>query len=161
DEGEKRGDTVIIRLENKWFWIIPLAPEKISVGCVLDRDEFATSGKTPEQIFKELWLSSPPLRKRMESAQPLRPLQITGDFSYYNRRLVGRRLVRVGDAAGFMDPIFSAGVFLAMHSGRSAAQVILDALAAGNDGSPGLRAYEKRMFRSMQVYWHMVEGFYT
>jgi FADH2-dependent halogenase len=161
DEGEKRGDTIIVRLENKWFWVIPLAPEKVSVGCVLDRDEFAASGKTPEQMFTELWQSSPPLRERLHSAKLLRPLQTTSDFSYYNRRLVGRRLIRIGDAAGFMDPIFSAGVFLAMHSGRAAAKVILDALAAGHDGWRGLRAYEKRMFRSMQVYWKLVEGFYT
>ena len=91
----------------------------------------------------------------------MRPLQTTSDFSYYNRRLVGPRLIRVGDAAGFMDPIFSAGVFLAMHSGRLAAKLIVDALEAGNDGRRSLRAYEKRMWRSMQLYWHLVEGFYT
>jgi FADH2-dependent halogenase len=161
DEGEKRGDTVIVRLENKWFWLIPLSEKKVSVGCVMDREEFARSGGSPQQIFDELVQSSPPLRERMRVAEVLRPLQTTSDFSYYNRRLVGPRLIRVGDATGFMDPIFSAGVFLAMHSGRFAAKLVSEALATGDDGRRSLVAYEKRMLRSMQLYWHMVEGFYT
>ena len=41
DEGERGGDTVIVRLENKWFWLIPLSKEKVSVGCVMDQEEFA------------------------------------------------------------------------------------------------------------------------
>ena len=52
-------------------------------------------------------------------------MRTTSDFSYYNRRLVGERLLRVGDAAGFMDPIFSAGVFLAMWSGKLAAEAVV------------------------------------
>lgn len=161
DEGEKAGDTVIVRLENKWFWVIPLGPDKVSVGCVLDQAEFARLQQPPEQIFAELWRSSSPLTARMGSAHRLGDLQVTGDFSYYNRRLVGPRLVRVGDAAGFMDPIFSAGVFLAMHSGRMAAELIIDSLRAGNDGAALLRRYEKKIFRAMRLYWQMVEGFYT
>jgi flavin-dependent dehydrogenase len=70
-------------------------------------------------------------------------------------------LLRVGDAAGFMDPIFSAGVYLAMSSGKLAAQTVLDSLAANDDGARRFPAYEKRVRRSMDVYWEMVEGFYT
>src|SRR5207247_902299 len=83
------------------------------------------------------------------------------DFSYYNRRLIGPRLLRVGDAAGFMDPIFSAGVYLAMYSGKLAAQAVLESLAAGDDGRRRLKVYERRTFRAMQFYWEMVEAFYT
>ena len=161
DSGEPAGDTVIVRLEGKWFWIIPLSPEKVSVGCVLDQEEFTRMDAAPDQIFNQLWHSSPPLRQRMERAQRLGPLRTTSDFSYYNRRLVGPRLMRVGDAAGFMDPIFSAGVYLAMHSGKLAANLVVDSLARGEDGQRRLRAYEKKVWRAMMLYWQLVEGFYT
>jgi flavin-dependent dehydrogenase len=161
DEGSLANDTVIVRLENKWFWIIPISSAKISVGCVMDQEEFAKSGETPSEVFNRLWQSSTAMRMRMKDAKLLGAIQTTSDFSYYNRRLAGPRLLRVGDAAGFMDPIFSAGVYLAMHSGKLAAQVVLDSLAAGDDGGRRLAVYEKRVFRSMQYYWDMVEAFYT
>jgi flavin-dependent dehydrogenase len=161
DSGEKAGDTVIVRLENKWFWIIPLSAEKVSVGCVIDKDEFAQNPGTPGQVFQRLWNSSPVLRARMQNARLLGAVQTTSDFSYRNRRLVGQRLMRVGDAAGFMDPIFSAGVYLAMHSGKLSAQLVDESLKAGNDGSARLAQYEGRVNRSMSLYWKMVEGYYT
>ena len=161
DPGEKGGDTIIVRLENSWFWLIPLTTQKVSVGCVLDAEEFARGTGTPEETFTRIWQSSAVMRERMKQARLLGAIQTTSDFSYRNRRLVGPRLLRVGDAAGFMDPIFSAGVFLAMHSGLEAAKLVTAALAAGDDGSRRLQRYEDRINRSMQVYWEMVEGYYT
>jgi flavin-dependent dehydrogenase len=161
DDGPAAGDTIIVRLENKWFWIIPLSDKKVSVGCVMDQDEFAEAKLAPAEVFHRLWHSSAAMRPRMANARLLNTIQATTDFSYYNRRLVGRRLLRVGDAAGFMDPIFSAGVYLAMYSGKLAAQVVLDSLAAGDDGDHRLKLYEKRVFRAMEFYWELVEAFYT
>ncbi len=161
DEGERGADTVIVRLENKWFWIIPLTAEKTSVGCVLDRDEFAAGQGSPAEIFTRLWQSSPVLQERMGRAQLLGGMHVTSDFSYRNRRLAGPRLLRVGDAAGFMDPIFSAGVYLAMYSARLAARLVDDALRAGHDGARQMPAYEEKLRRSMGLYWKLVEGYYT
>jgi FADH2-dependent halogenase len=161
DEGSMAGDTVIVRLENKWFWIIPLSQTKTSVGCVMDHQEFAQTKKAPADVFTQLWQSSAAMRHRMKDTRLVNAIQVTSDFSYYNRRLVGPRLLRVGDAAGFMDPIFSAGVYLAMYSGKLAAEVVLSALADEDDGGRRLKVYEKRVFRAMKFYWEMVEGFYT
>jgi FADH2-dependent halogenase len=161
DDGAPRGDTVIMRSENHWFWIIPLSETKVSVGCVMDQEEFARAKTPPADMFTRLWQASSAMRERMQNAKLINTIQTTSDFSYYNRRLVAPRLLRVGDAAGFMDPIFSAGVYLAMYSGRLAARAVLDSLAAGNDGARRLKKYEKKIFRAMQFYWDMVEGFYT
>jgi flavin-dependent dehydrogenase len=161
DEGPKAGDILIVRLENKWFWLIPISPQKTSVGCVMDQEEFAQGKLSPAEVFSRIWQSSAEMRLRMKDARPVTAMQTTSDFSYYNRRLVGPRLLRVGDAAGFMDPIFSAGVYLAMYSGKLAAKVVLDSLAAGHDGARLLKAYEKRIFRAMKFYWELVELFYT
>jgi len=161
DEGEAGGDTIIVRLDNKWFWLIPLSAEKVSVGCVMDQAEFAAQKLHPEEMFHRVCQSSAVMRERMKRARLLLPIQTTGDFSYRNKRFVDRRLIRVGDAAGFMDPIFSAGVYLAVYSGKLAAETVLECLAANNDGARRLLRYERRVYRAMQLYWEMVEGFYT
>jgi flavin-dependent dehydrogenase len=161
DAGTKGNDTVIVRLANKWFWLIPLSPTKVSVGCVMDQDEFAAMKMSPAEVFETIWRSSSEMRQRMAKARVMAPIQTTSDFSYYNRQLASPRLLRIGDAAGFMDPIFSAGVYLAMHSGKLAANVALSSIAAGDDGGDRLAVYEKRIFGAMQYYWRMVELFYT
>jgi FADH2-dependent halogenase len=159
--GPRYDDIVVVRLHNKWFWLIPLAADRVSVGCVMDQAEFQEKKASPAEVFESIWRSSPEMVKRMGQSQPLAPIQTTADFSYYNRRLAGPRLVRVGDAAGFMDPIFSAGVYLAMYSGRLAARNILESLAAGDNGAVRFKKYEKRIWSSMRFYWRMVELFYT
>jgi len=161
DNGEAGGDTIIVRLENKWFWIIPLSAEKTSVGCVMDQVEFAAYKKSPEQVFNEIWESSTVMRERMRHSRRVNEIQTASDFSYRNKRFVDHRLLRVGDAAAFMDPIFSAGVYLAMYSGKLAAKAVGESLSAGDDGAVRLRRYEKRVARGMKRYWEMVEAFYT
>ena len=161
DEGPTRGDTVIIRAENKWFWVIPLTATKTSVGCVLDQEEFVRARQSPAEIFTCLWQSHAAMRQRMYGAKLVGTVQATSDFSYYNRRLVGKRVLRVGDAAGFLDPIFSAGVYLAMYSGKLAAQTVLATLADGDSATRQFQLYERKVFRSMQYYWDMAEGYYT
>ena len=145
DPGDRGGDTVIVRLENKWFWVIPISKEKVSVGCVMDADEFAAMKLPPAEVFNRIWQTSPVVSERMKEARLVGTIHTTSDFSYRNRRLVGPRLLRVGDAAGFMDPIFSAGVFLAMHSGKLAAEVVRQSLAANDDGGRRMLAYEKQV----------------
>jgi FADH2-dependent halogenase len=161
DAGSKRGDTVIVRLNNKWFWIIPISAEKTSVGCVMDGEEFARMAMKPEAVFQHWVESSAVMRQRMKSAELAAQIQTTSDFSYKNTRFVGERLLRVGDAAGFMDPIFSAGVYLAMFSARLGARAVLNALDKPNSAHSTLRKYEKRVLRAMETYWEMVEYFYT
>ena len=99
--------------------------------------------------------------ERMEAVQLVGKIQTTSDFSYHNRSFVGPRLIRVGDAAGFMDPIFSAGVYLAMYTARLASQVVVASLASQDDGAQRLAKYQVRVYRAMKFYWHMAESFYT
>lgn len=161
DSGPTATDIIIVRLPDKWFWLIPLSSTRTSVGCVMDQADFSKAGLTPAEMFRSCWQSSTELRSRLGTATALMPIQTTGDFSYHNRRLVGPRLLRVGDAAGFMDPIFSAGVYLAMDSGRLAAVAVGKSLKAGDDGRRRLARYERRVFAAMGLYWEMVEAFYT
>lgn len=161
DPGEARTDTIIVRLENKWFWIIPISATKTSVGIVFDKDEFTQSAGTPQEIFYRWVESSPPVKKRMKDARLIGVIQTTSDFSYHNRRLVGTRLLRVGDAAGFMDPIFSAGVYLASWSGKLAAEAVIKSLESGKPCERLFAKYEKRVWRGLRFYWRVVEQYYT
>jgi flavin-dependent dehydrogenase len=161
DEGKKAGDILLIRMQKEWFWLIPLSPKKVSVGCVMDHADFTRAKQTPSEIFNRVWESSSEMRMRMKDAKLVSPIQVTGDFSYRNRRLASSRLLRVGDAAGFMDPVFSSGVYIAMYSGRLAARKIIASLAAGDDGSRRFKSYEKTVLRAMDLYMEMIEGYYT
>jgi flavin-dependent dehydrogenase len=161
DAGEASSDTVIVRLENAWFWIIPISAEKTSVGLVIDRSEFARAGVSPAEIFQQWIESSPPIKERLAGASAIDALQTTTDFSYYNRSFIGNRLLRVGDAAGFLDPIFSAGVFLAMWSGKLAAAAVGASLARGKPHRRLFASYEKRVRKGLMFYWKVVENYYT
>jgi flavin-dependent dehydrogenase len=161
DPGDKGGDTVIVRLENKWFWLIPISKEKVSVGCVMDQEEFTRLKLSPEEAFNRAVQSSPPVIERMKAARIVGPYQATGDFSYLNKTFVGQRLIRIGDAAGFMDPIFSAGVYLAMYSGKLAGELVIKAIDEQHDGARLMKTYEMRVRSAMSLYWEMVEEFYT
>jgi FADH2-dependent halogenase len=159
--GEADGDTVIVRLENAWFWLIPISAEKTSVGLVLDRAEMASAGVLPGEVFQRAIAGSPAVRERMKDARLLDKLQTTTDFSYYNRSFTGPRLLRVGDAAGFLDPIFSSGVFLAMWSGKIAAETLGASLARGKPRRRLFANYEKRVRKGLMFYWDVVENYYT
>jgi FADH2-dependent halogenase len=161
DEGKKAGDILLVRMEKEWFWLIPLSPKKVSVGCVMDHADFSQAKQAPAEIFNRVWQSSSEMRMRMKDAKLVSPIQVTGDFSYRNRRFASSRLLRVGDAAGFMDPVFSSGVYIAMYSGRLAARNIVASLAAGDDGSRRFKSYEKTVIRAMDLYLEMIQGYYT
>jgi Dehydrogenases (flavoproteins) len=108
---KERTDTIIVRLPNKWFWIIPLSAEKTSVGLVIDKDEFNRSEGTPEQIFHRWVEASSTVKERMAGARLVNTIQTTSDFSYYNRRLVGDRLAARGRRRGLHGPDFLGGSF--------------------------------------------------
>ncbi len=127
----------------------------------MDRDELASASETPEATFARIVAAHPPVAARLAQARRVSPMHVTSDFSYCNRSFHSLRVVRVGDAAGFIDPIFSSGVFLAMFSATLGADAVMSALRDGSDGAAGFAAYERRIRSAMQIYWEMVENFYT
>lgn len=159
-QGEETGDILIIRRANSWFWLIPLAGGKTSVGLVLDRAEFQALGKKPEQVFEDAVRATRAVSDRFQNADALMAPQVLVDFSYQNRSLVSPRVVRVGDAAGFIDPIFSSGVMLAMSGGQQGARAVDAALAANRAMTPAMRRYEKRVWKNVGLYWEFIEKFY-
>ncbi len=159
-EDRTRGDIVIYRLEDSWFWFIPLTGDRVSLGLVLDKARFKDEGRAPDELFAAAVARCPLLRDRLTNAERVTPLRTIADFSYRNRRLVSPRLVRVGDAAGFLDPVFSSGVYLAMIMGKQGAEGVIGAIDGGRAMTPALRRYEKRTRGHMRAYFEMIENFY-
>jgi flavin-dependent dehydrogenase len=112
--GAQRGDIVISRCKAGWSWQIPLV-DKWSVGLVLKR-EAVIKGGSPAGVFSNNLIHFPEFKARLDGLIP-DPVRSTPDISYRVRERVGHRWALVGDAGGFIDPIFSSGVLLATRAG--------------------------------------------
>jgi flavin-dependent dehydrogenase len=161
EDARKCGDILIYRLKDSWFWFIPLSREKVSLGLVVDRSALQGADLTPEERFAAAVDRCPDLRDRLAGAERVGPVRTIADFSYRNRRFVSPRLVRIGDAAGFLDPIFSSGVYLAMLTAKHAAAAVGEAIDQGQPITAGLRRYERRTSDYLKAYFEMIEQFYT
>ena len=151
----------VIRGEDRWFWMIPLTPTRMSIGVVVDIATFKKARKTPEAFLDEALAEQPVLLERMTRARRDGEVHAAGDYSYRNTRLAGERWLLAGDAAGFIDPVFSTGVFMSLLSGEQAAEAILVALAAPKRGQHRFQAYEKNFHQVMDLYLKFVTGWYS
>ncbi|MES2660276.1 MAG: NAD(P)/FAD-dependent oxidoreductase [Verrucomicrobiota bacterium] len=158
--GEEEGDILIVRREKSWMWLIPLAANKTSVGLVIDAADFKALGKTPQEAFDEAVLNTPVVKMRFPEAKMMEKLHVIVDFSYKNDRLASPRVLRVGDASGFIDPMFSSGVLLAMTSAQQGARAIHEALETRQSLTAGMRRYEKDNRKRIAIYWEFIENFY-
>src|SRR2546423_1916151 len=138
--------------------MIPLSDEKMSVGLVIDRDHAMASGLNPEEMLERTIASTPYVARRMRNAERTAKVYTRKDFSYRVSQLVGTSFALVGDAAGFLDPIFSTGVMIAMTSASRVADAVVDKLERGS--TRALRAYETKTQVAIDRYLRFIENFY-
>lgn len=160
DEGHEGTYSRLVRGSDRWFWMIPLSPTKMSIGVVMDAADFKALKKRPEEALDSMLREQPEIWSRMTRATRVSAVYSEGDYSYRNRSLAGDRWLLAGDAAGFIDPIFSTGVFVAMESAEHAANAV-DAVLK----NPGCRAavfkkYAREMNRVMDLYLRFVSNWY-
>ncbi|HTS17662.1 MAG TPA: NAD(P)/FAD-dependent oxidoreductase [Verrucomicrobiae bacterium] len=159
--GEAEGNITIVRLRDGWFWLIPLAEGKMSVGMVRTMDDLKRFGKTAEEWFAKTVESSRELTRRMKGAERVGEFYTTGDYSYHYDQMATDRAIMVGDAAGFIDPIFSSGVHIATKSGQIAAGLIERADHENRGFSAAeQRRYSRSIHRYMEVYRQMISMYY-
>ena len=142
-----------------WAWQIPISAGATSVGVVCDADRFPKAGDDPAAFFAEAVASSAPLARAMAGARPLQALQREGNYSYAMERLAGDGWLLVGDAARFVDPLFSSGLSVAAESAREAATAIRDALARGDVSAAAFASYEDRLRGGLDA-WREFIGLY-
>jgi flavin-dependent dehydrogenase len=159
-EGPKGGNIVIVRIRDGWFWLIPISPERTSVGLVTSI-EGLRGGANPQAVFEATVAGSSRLRRIMGGASAVAPFRVTADYSYVRREFASERVVLAGDAAGFYDPIFSSGVYLSTHSAQLAVAAIARAHAEHRPLSKHEQArYTRELKRHSRPFCKLIEVFY-
>lgn len=150
----------MVRSLDRWFWLIPLTDTRTSVGVVMDTATFRKEKLTPEAALEKFIAEQPLMCERMKDAIRVSPVYSAGDYSYRNRRLTGDRWMMVGDAAGFIDPVFSSGVFLAIMSAEKAADTLNQVLNDESKRARAFKKYSKAVNRVMDIYLTFVNAWY-
>jgi flavin-dependent dehydrogenase len=134
DTGRDEGATLVVQTTNKqgWFWYIPQHDDTVSVGVVAPFDYLFKGRGSHEQTYTEEVEACPAIKERVSTGVRATGYFATKDYSYRSRQVAGDGWVLVGDAFGFLDPLYSSGVLLALKSGEMAADAIAEGLARGD-----------------------------
>lgn len=164
DSGRDAGATIVMQTKGKkgWFWFIPLHDDIVSVGVVAGFDYLFQERDTKdiEKIFQEEVERCPGLQPRIANATRCDIYRAQKEYSYKAKKSAGDGWVLVGDAFGFLDPLYSSGVLLALVSADMASSAIGEALAANDPSEARLRVWEPEYVKAMDRMRRLVCAFY-
>ncbi len=147
-------------LINTWVWEIPMTETITSIGVVTQKKNFAHSKEERQVFFWKCLQSRPELEAGLRTAKQLRPLADEGDYSYAMKQLCGDNFVLVGDAARFVDPIFSTGVSIALNSARFACADIVQAAEIGDFSRQSFQTFEDSLRRGTKNWYEFISVYY-
>lgn len=170
-EGGKRlpapssGNILSCAFDSGWFWYIPLSPTLTSVGAVVRQEMAGKIQGDPEETLMALISECPLISDYLRDARrvtegPYGELRVRKDYSYANTKFWCPGMVLIGDAACFVDPVFSSGVHLATYSALLAARSINTVLAGNVDEGTAFREFEQRYRREYGVFYEFLVSFY-
>jgi flavin-dependent dehydrogenase len=165
DSGRDEGATLVIQTTNRqgWFWYIPQHDNTVSVGVVAPFDYLFKGRGSHEQTFNEEVEACPAVKQRVSIGRRATGYFATKDYSYRSKEVAGDGWVLVGDAFGFLDPLYSSGVLLALKSGEMAADAIVDGLVAGDVSAERLGrwgpAFNRGLDRMRRLVCEYYDGF--
>jgi flavin-dependent dehydrogenase len=162
-EDPRRNTTVILHTNDKsaWFWYIPLSNDIVSVGVVSDCDYLLKGRGKPAEVFAEELTKCDAVQQRIARATRRGTFHVAKEFSYTTRQHAGDGWVLVGDAFGFIDPVYSSGVFLALKSGELAADAIVEGLQKNDLSARQLNSWTEDFKVGMTWMRKLVHAFYT
>ena len=145
DAGRDEGATMVIQTANKkgWFWYIPLHDDVVSLGIVGPFDYLFKGRGERDQVYQEEIERCPSVMERLAKATRVTGYFATKDYSYRSKQVAGDGWVLVGDAFGFLDPLYSSGVLLALKSGSLAADAVVEGLGKGDVSAKQLGSWGK------------------
>ena len=160
--GARSGDIRIVsRRDMSWIWMIPVSATVTSVGIVMSERAHATRPSEPAEVLLDRYLAATPVAAaEMLTAHRVSEARFEADFSYQPKAFAGDRWLLAGDAAAFLDPVFSTGVLLALESGLDAAAVIERALASGNVSLRAFAGYQRTQRRRYRFFRRFARAFY-
>lgn len=162
DRGNSPNDIHVyfLPISRGWIWQIPITSEITSVGVVAEKEAFKSVNKNPKAWFEEQCKSSPEIARAMKNAQPETEFKAEADYSYQMESFVGNGWLLVGDAARFVDPIFSSGVSVAMHSGKFASEQIVRGIACREWSRDQLMPYQERLKKGTAIWYEFIKLYY-
>ncbi|MFM8252214.1 MAG: NAD(P)/FAD-dependent oxidoreductase [Planctomycetota bacterium] len=164
DQGRDAGATIVMQTKGKagWFWYIPLHNGTVSVGVVASFDYLLKNRDTKDAktIFYEEVEKCPGLQPRIANAEPIDQYRVAKEYSYRSKQVAGDGWVLVGDAFGFLDPLYSSGILLALKSGALAADAIHGALQANDPSAARLGVWGQDYIAGMDRMRRLVVEFY-
>jgi halogenation protein CepH len=165
-EGTRAGNILTVAFRDGWFWYIPLRDDLTSVGAVLPKENVAlVRHGDRREALRALIDRCPLIAEMVGDAEPVTDgpygsVRLLRDFSYTNETFYRGGAVLVGDAACFIDPVFSSGVHLATLAGLMAARSINSCLSGDLSESVAFREFERRYRREYGVFYQFLVGFY-
>ena len=162
DSGRDEGATVVLQTANRrgWFWYIPLHDDRVSVGVVAPFDELFKGRTSHEDTYQRELDRCPAVRKRIARAHRVTGYFATRDYSYRSTQVAGDGWVLIGDAFGFLDPLYSSGVLLALRSGELAADAIVAGLGSGDVSAAQLGSWGERFNQGVDRMRRLVCEYY-
>ncbi len=164
DTGRDAGATLVMQTQGKtgWFWYIPLHDDVVSVGVVAPHDYLfkGRDSKDLEAVYFEEIARCPGVQPRIAAAERVAPFRAAKEYSYRSREVAGDGWVLVGDAFGFLDPLYSSGILLALKSGALAADAITAGLARNDTSAAQLGAWGPAYIAGMERMRKLVCAFY-
>jgi flavin-dependent dehydrogenase len=163
DTGKDEGATLVIQTTNRqgWWWYIPQHDNTISVGVVAPFDYLFKGRGSHEQTYNEEVEACPAVKKRLAPGRRATGYFATKDYSYRSKEVAGDGWVLVGDAFGFLDPLYSSGVLLALKSGELAADAIVEGLKKGDTSGAQLGAWAKNFNTGVDRMRRLVCEYYA
>jgi flavin-dependent dehydrogenase len=141
--GREEGNISVFWFDHGWFWFIPLRDGVTSVGAVCWPYYLKSRRTDPSTFLLDTIALCPALAERMRDSNMLLPATATGNYSYESQRMVGDGYIMLGDAFAFVDPVFSAGVYLAMNSAFLGADLAQAHLTGSAQASALARNYDR------------------
>ncbi|MCX6924080.1 MAG: tryptophan 7-halogenase, partial [Verrucomicrobia bacterium] len=147
--------------EKGWFWYIPQHRDMISVGVVAEGKYLTRDGvRAPEAIFKREIEQNAWIKAHLACGTPVGPYRLTSEYSWRSRYCAVDGLLLAGDAFGFLDPVFSSGVMLALKSGCLAADTIAEAFRLQDFSAERFADYSRTMREGLENMRKLVYAFY-
>jgi FADH2 O2-dependent halogenase len=147
-------------VERGWAWQIPITEEVTSMGIVAEKKVFQTGKLTPAQYFEKYVASNPDLAEAMREAERVNDFKMEGDYSYKMDTFTGNGFALIGDAARFVDPIFSSGVSVALYSAKYSAERIKYAFEHDDFSEAALKPYEKKLRSGTEIWYEFIRLYY-
>ena len=147
-------------VQRGWAWQIPINEEITSMGIVAEREVFRQARLEPEEYFQKFVNSNPDLAQAMKNAHRVNEFKLEGDYSYKMDTFVGNGFMMIGDAARFVDPIFSSGVSVALYSAKYAFERIQLAFETGDFSEAALKPYEMKLRAGTEIWYEFIRLYY-